>query len=242
MARVRENLGGFAGLDDLAILHHNNPIRDAPHDAQIVGDEQQAHIFGLFQLGQQLEDLRLNGDVQRGGRFIRNQQVGPVGKGHGDHHALTLTARQLVGIGVQTAFGVADADLFQQFDDARPHRIAAQTLVQLDGFPQLLFQRVQRVQRRHRLLKDKADVVAAYLAQPRLIRADHFLSVIGDRTGNRRVIPKQRDRGKRGHGFARPALAHEGHGFPAFDVERHALDRQMILTVLTETDLEIANL
>jgi hypothetical protein len=34
--------GGRALLDDLAVLHHADPVGEAAHDAEVVGDEQQA--------------------------------------------------------------------------------------------------------------------------------------------------------------------------------------------------------
>ena len=42
-------------------------------DAQIVGDEQDGHLPCL-QIDHQLQDLRLDGDVQRRGRLVRDQQ------------------------------------------------------------------------------------------------------------------------------------------------------------------------
>ena len=43
------------------------------HQRQVVGDQHQRHILLLLQLQQQFDNLRLNGHVQRGGRFIGNQ-------------------------------------------------------------------------------------------------------------------------------------------------------------------------
>ncbi len=50
---------------------------------------------------QQVEDLRLDGDVEGGGGLVGDQQVGLVGEGHGDHHALALPARELMRIGAR---------------------------------------------------------------------------------------------------------------------------------------------
>ena len=47
------------------------------------------------------EDLRLHGDVERGGRLVGDQQVGLVGERHRDHHALALPAGQLMRIACQ---------------------------------------------------------------------------------------------------------------------------------------------
>ena len=179
--RVGENLGRRAAFDHFAVAHDEHTVRDAAHDAQIVGDEQHPHVLGLLQVRQQVQDLRLNGHIQRRGRFVRDQNVGLVGQRHGDHHPLPLAAGQLVRIGPQTAFGVADADLVHQFQNTRTRRLACQPLMQGQAFGQLLFNGVQRVERGHRFLKDERDVVAAHLAQQRVAGADHFLPVVCDR-------------------------------------------------------------
>ena len=72
-----------------------------------------------LQLFQQLKDLRLDGDVERGRRLVGDQQIRLVGERHGDHDALALAARQLMRIGVEPLLGIANADLVQQLDDAR---------------------------------------------------------------------------------------------------------------------------
>jgi hypothetical protein len=71
--------------------------------AEVMGDEQKAHAQIALQLRQELEDLRLDRDVERRGRLIGDQELWVVRERHGDHHALPLPARQLVGIGAQPA-------------------------------------------------------------------------------------------------------------------------------------------
>ncbi len=77
-------------LDDLAAIHDADHVRDAPHDAEIVGDEQQAHAEPRANFRQQGQDLRLHGDVERRGRLIRDQQIRLVCERHRDHDPLTL--------------------------------------------------------------------------------------------------------------------------------------------------------
>ena len=84
-----------------------------------MGDEQHGHVeFGL-ELEQQIEDLRLDGDVERRGRLVGDEQVGLVGERHGDHHPLPLAARELVRIAVEPPFGIVDADLVEQIEHPR---------------------------------------------------------------------------------------------------------------------------
>ena len=78
-----------------------------------------------LQLGEQLQDLRLHGDVERRRRLVGDQQVRLVGERHGDHHALALPARQLVRIGAEPLLrrrGCRPAS--QQFERARARRLA----------------------------------------------------------------------------------------------------------------------
>ena len=242
MLRIGENLGCRALLDNLAALHDTDLVRDPAHDAQIMGDEQKAHILGPLQLGQQVKDLRLNGHVQRGGGFIRDQHIGLVGQRHGNHHPLPLPARQLMRIGAKPAFGIADTDLLQQLDDPRPRRIAHDPLMKGQRLGQLAFQRMQRVQAGHRFLKDEADVIAAHLAQQRVIRTDHLLPVIGDRARHLRAVTQQRHGAKGGHGLARAAFAHQSHRLPALQRETDTAHRMGQLAVLPERDIQILDL
>ena len=88
--------------------------------AEIVRDQQHAHAQIALQVGEQLEDLRLNGHVERGGRLVGDQQLGLAGERDGDHHALAHAARQLVRIGVDALSGRRNADPLEQPDRARP--------------------------------------------------------------------------------------------------------------------------
>ena len=68
----------------------------------------------------QLEDLRLHGDVERGGRLVGDQEIGLVGQRHGDHDALALAAGQLMRIAGEPRRRIGYADLRQHFE--RPRR------------------------------------------------------------------------------------------------------------------------
>ena len=113
-----------AFLDDLAALHDVDALGHLAHDAEVVRDEQHRHAHLALQLPQQLEDLRLDGDVERRRRLVGDQQVGLVGERHGDHDALALAARELVREGVEALLGLADADLVQQLEHARRAALA----------------------------------------------------------------------------------------------------------------------
>ncbi|MNS96362.1 hypothetical protein D3C72_1306580 [compost metagenome] len=55
------------------LTHDQYPIGYLRHYAHIVGNKNHPHLHFLLQYADKLQDLRLNGDVQRCGRFIGNQ-------------------------------------------------------------------------------------------------------------------------------------------------------------------------
>ena len=174
VAGIVEHIVLLPALDELSVFHHIDPIGDASHNVQIVSDEQKAHFFRRFQLGEQLEDLSLNGDVQSGRGFVGDKKVGIVRQRDGNHNALALAAGELVRVGLQPAFRVVDPGLGKQVDGARADLVALQLLMQRQTFPDLLLQSVERVQGRHGLLKDEADVIAPDSAKIGGVCADHF--------------------------------------------------------------------
>ncbi len=64
----------------------------------------------------QVENLRLDRHVERGGWLVGNDQFRIAGKRHRDHHALAHTAGELVRILIDALFRVRDADHAQQLD------------------------------------------------------------------------------------------------------------------------------
>ena len=111
-----------------------------------------------LQIAQQRQDLRLDGDVERGRRLVGDQQVGLVGERHGDHHALALAAGELVRIG---------AEALARRPAGRPGPAApgARARAWPGVMPRCSMQHsrrsaarcVQRIERGHRLLEDHAD-------------------------------------------------------------------------------------
>jgi len=97
--------------------------------ADVVGDEQDRGIQLLPQIPEQLKDLGLHGDVQGGGRFVRDQHGRIVGQGQRDHRALFLTAGQLMREGVDPGGRLRNAHQVEQFDGPPPRLGSADPLV-----------------------------------------------------------------------------------------------------------------
>ena len=85
-------------LDQLAEIHHRDAVADVLHHRKVMGNEQIGEAEALLQILQQVDDLRLDRDVERRHRLVADDQVGIDGEGAGDADALALPARELVRI------------------------------------------------------------------------------------------------------------------------------------------------
>ena len=92
-----EDLGRRAGLDDGAAMHDEGPVAHLPHDGEVVRDEEIGDPARLTDIGEEIEDLRLDRDVERRDRLVEDEHPGLRGEGPGDRHALTLAAGEVVG-------------------------------------------------------------------------------------------------------------------------------------------------
>src|SRR5438552_12199383 len=105
---------------DLAFTHYHHVVGDFAHEGEIVRDEQHRHAQPLLQRGDQFQDLLLDGHVERGRRFVRDQQLRLACDRYRDHRALLLAARQLERIGVDLRLGLGNPDLAQELEGAYP--------------------------------------------------------------------------------------------------------------------------
>src|SRR5229473_2460983 len=109
--RVGVARGGVQGcrggpLDDLAEIHHR----------EVMGDEEVSELPPLLQVGQQVQHLRLDGDVERAHRLVEHEELRLDRQGAGDTHPLALAARQLVRVALGEAR--VEAHLLEQRQDA----------------------------------------------------------------------------------------------------------------------------
>ena len=98
MARPVEHRVGFALFDHAAGIHHHDAMRVARDDSEIVRDDDQRDAEVARQRLHQFEDLRLDGDVERGGRLVGDDQLRIAGQPDRDHHALAHAAGKLMRI------------------------------------------------------------------------------------------------------------------------------------------------
>ena len=99
-------------LDEFAQVHHRDAVADVPDHREVVRDEEIGEAEVVLQIRQQVEDLRLHGDVERARRFVEYQEVGFDGEGAGDADPLALAAGELPGVALEV-FG-CQTDAFEQ--------------------------------------------------------------------------------------------------------------------------------
>ena len=223
--RAEHRIGG-ALLDDAAGIHHVDAVGVARDDAEIVGDDHQGDPEALAEVFHQLQDLGLDGDVERGGRLVGDDQRGIAGQRDGDHHPLTHAARQFVRVLVEAAGGIGDADQIEQRLCAGAGGRLRQSEMDDERFGDLRRDGEHRVERGHRLLEDHRDVLAAQpphgvARQPGKVLAAEQDAAADDASGMRRQQPHD---AQRGHRFAAAGFADHGDEFARAHIVAHAVD------------------
>ena len=79
------------GFHDLTQLHHGYVRTNVPDDGEIMADHQVGQTVLRPQISQQVQDFRLNRNIQRRSRFVQQQNRWFRGQSPRNRHALTLT-------------------------------------------------------------------------------------------------------------------------------------------------------
>ena len=91
MLRVREHAPGGTLFDDPALEHYGRPVSDVTNDTEVVGDEQIRQTELHLEIREQVQNLRLNGNIQRRHGLICHDQLRLDAERAGDSYALSLT-------------------------------------------------------------------------------------------------------------------------------------------------------
>src|SRR5512133_1503645 len=81
-----------------------------------MSNQKNSHVGGFPERVDKFQYLGLNGDIQRSGWLISNQQVRIAGQGHGDHNPLAHATAQLVGIVTYAVTCGGNTDLVEKLD------------------------------------------------------------------------------------------------------------------------------
>jgi hypothetical protein len=114
MRGIAQHIRRPAFLDDLAARHENHPVSDFAREGDFMRDDDHRHAaFG--KVAHHVQHVGNQFGVERAGRLVEQDQLGPHRQRACDRHALLLAARKLARIGV---------DLLGQ-PDAFQHRMSA---------------------------------------------------------------------------------------------------------------------
>src|SRR6266496_1268350 len=224
-------------LDDLAEVHHGHLVRDVANRREVVGHEQIRQAEAGLELLEQVDDLRLNRDVQGRDRLVADDEGRLHGERARDAHPLALAPRELVRIALR--HGGQEARVTEKLLDARlAGRAVGDDAVDGQGLGDHLAHRHARVERAVRVLEDDLHL-PAYRAELGGRRGRQVLALEKDRTAGR--LLELEDAPARG-GLAAAGLAHEAEGLAPAYRERHVVHRLDDATPAAEKaarDLEV---
>ena len=206
-------------------------------------NEQDCGAGTLLQIPDKMQDLRLDGHVERSGRLVGDQKPRFAQKRHGDHYALLHAARQFMRIIAEAGRRVGDSDHCEHFDGAIARRLPVHSESQQENLAHLLADREHRIERRHGVLEDHGDVRAPELAQLVVGRVEDLGALVADRSGlGRRGAGEEPHDGPGQHGLPGAGLAHDAQRLALLELERHALDGTQRAAAGGEGDLEVVDL
>ena len=210
---------------------------------QIVGNKEVGHAQLFLKVLKHIDDLGLNGNVQRGNRLVTDDKLGVHRQSAGNADALALAAGKLMGI----AHGVlgVEADQLHQLHDAVAALLGIfAEFVDIQGLADDILHRHTGVQRGIRVLEHHLHLLAVgqhidadLFAQNRLAVGAHLetailvillaaviqhVAVKGNAAAGGLVKLKK---GAAHGGFAAAGLAHQTQGLPGTDGEGDVVHR-----------------
>ncbi len=155
MARIGKELVLGADLHHLAEIHHRDPVGHVLHHRQIVRDEQVGKPEPRLQILEQIDHLRLDGNIQRRYRLVADDQIGLHRERAGDADALALAAREFVRIAPRVIG--REPDQPQQLLDPPQPLLAVAEPVHDQRLLQDFAHRHARIERGERVLEHDLD-------------------------------------------------------------------------------------
>ena len=173
-----------------------------------MGDEDDRRVEVVLQPVDQLQDLGLDGDVERGRRLVGDEELGLAGQRHRDHHPLAQATGELVGELLQALLGPGHADHAEHLLGTAHRLLAVPAAVDAQRLGDLVADRHGRVEGGHGVLEDDRDLVAADLAHVVVVERDDLLAAQLDRAaGDVAAVGKELHDRHGGHALAAAGLA-----------------------------------
>ncbi len=212
--RLLKEIGGGGIFHETPGIHHRSMGGMLRHDPQVVGDENEPHLLLLTESMDEVQNLRLNGHIQGGGRLVGDEQAGTARQCHGNHHPLAHPSGELVGVIVIALFRGRDADLPEEFRRLAPGPMPIHPAMEHDPLGHLIPHPENRVEGGHRFLEDHGDPVPPHGAHPLLGQPEKISPLEEDPPGDDPAGKgDQPEDGKGGNALAASRLPHDGQGF-----------------------------
>lgn len=190
-------------------------VADADDAAGSLGDilfvrDQNDGVAVLMKFIKKEHDFVARGRIQVAGRFIGQEDGGPVDQSARDGDTLTLTAREFIGL---MGHAVAQSDLLEDLGRDLTALVSGDS-----GIDERQLHVVKRGAARQKIksLKNEADFLIADIGQLIVIHIADRFAVEDEYPGSGRIQAAQ-DIHERG--FARAAGAHDGHVFAPGDLQ-----------------------
>ena len=91
-----DDLGGCAVFNNFSQIHHRDPVRNVAYYRKIVSDEQISQTECPLQILQDVQYLRLDGNIQSRHRLICHDKLRPQRQSASDTNALALANRRIL--------------------------------------------------------------------------------------------------------------------------------------------------
>ncbi len=210
-------------------IHDGHTVGDLRDDCEIVRDEEHRQSEFGAQFREQGEDLGLDSDVERGGGFVGDEQLGTVHDGHGDHDALAHAPGKLMWIVVGAAVGLGDSDFIHGFNSTLPGLSFWNVVVRQNSFRYLVADPHDGIEGGHGLLENHGDAGTAKFPHGAIREsrevAGRAIFCKEDFTREPGLLWKQAHDSERGDRFARAGFADQAEDFSGSDSEVEITDR-----------------
>ena len=174
MTWIVKNICDPSLFHHLTGVHHTQLITDPGDDPQVVGDKNVGGLEIVFQIFNQVQNSRFNGNVQCRCGLIHDQQRRVIEHRHGNDHPLLLPAGNLMGITVHDIIRIRHMNPLEHLDGSLPGLVLGNRLMAGQHFRQLFAEPHRGVQRLHGVLKNHGDSIAAQFFEFSLRSADEF--------------------------------------------------------------------
>ena len=218
MQWIIEKLVRFPFFHHIAEIHYENAVGDVLYDRQVVRDKDVGQPQLVLQLFQKVDYLRLHRHVERGHRFVTDNEFRIDGKRPCDADSLSLSARKFMRVSVVIL--VLQSALFHNVADVRFNLFFRHDFMHAHGFRNDVPDCHTWGKAGIRILKNKLHIGAifshlAFFDIRNVVAFEIHLAAVGV------VQTKYRPAERR---FSATRLAHDADGFTVIDRKRYVVD------------------